>query len=203
MLEWFEEFWAYVVALVVIFFITMFICKKALLAYTAHKTNFKNEEEEIKRLVGLKEKYQDLTQDVILNADDGELLEGVALSYQIKLQKSTEQEQDFANLPKEVQLIYVLDVFVQDEKEREFFGENGDVLKNLICEAFELIGEDSLAEKTKKIVEMYDVSQEDVSFDEKKTTEFYDYLEKHNICEQIKFKSSRFIKENSEKFLNT
>lgn len=203
MIEWFEEFWAYAVAFVVIFFITMFICKKALLAYSAHKTNFKNEEAQIKRLVELKEKYQDLTQDVILNADDEQLLEGVALSYQLKLQKSTEQEQDFANLPKEAQLIYVLDVFVQDEKERNFFSENGDILKNLICEAFELIGEESLAEKTEKIVKMYDVSQEDISFDEKRTDEFYDFLENYKVCEQIKFKSSRFIKENSEKFINT
>lgn len=203
MLEWFEEFWMYAVGLVVVFLITMFIFKKAIIAYSDHKSIFKEQEEKIKRLVQLKNKYQELNYDVIKSADDNELLEGVALSYQIKLQKSETQEKDFAQLCKEKQFIYALDVFVQDESEKSFFSENGTILKDIICDALELIGESSLSEKAAVIVKMHDENDEKISFNQNKVDDFYEYLSKHNICDDIKLKSARYIKENSEKFYNT
>lgn len=202
MFEWFEEFWRYAVGLVVVFIITMFIFKKAIAAYSNHKKTFKAQEDHIKRLVELKNKYKDLTEDIIKNADELELLEGVAMSYQVQLQKSETQEEDFLALEKEKQLIYALDIFIQDEKEQAFFKENGAIIKDLICEALELIGEESFSQKTKAIVKMYDEKDEETSINQEKIDEYFQYVIKNNICQDIKLKSAKYIKENSEKFYN-
>ena len=151
---WFKEYWYLAVIFVVVCIIAAFVCYFAGKSYNRYRTSYKNQEAEIKRLIALKEKYVPLTQKAIADSDSAETLEGVALSYQLVLQKQDDIEGEFSKMNDDRKDIYALDVFVQDASSKEFFSQNGDILRKRIVAAFEKIGMSDFAEKITAIYEM-------------------------------------------------
>ena len=202
MSEWLNEYGylLWVLAAVTVFAVVVFIfAGKAL---SRHNKEYKKREAEIKRLLELKEKYRNLTEDVILSAPENELLEGTALSYQLILQKLDDQEGAFNEMNEFKKDIYALDVFVQDASVKEFFSQNGDILRKRIVEAFNKIGMEDFAKKVSKIALMYDNDDDTVSYSEKEIAEFDKYIEEKDVLTQIKLKSADYIKDNFGEFVN-
>ncbi len=200
--QWLKEYGyllGVLAAVCVVFVVVVFFAAKA---YRKRTALYKAEEAEIRRLVALKEKFRPITKEVVENADNAELLEGIALSYQLTLQKEEDIEGKFSLLNDDVKDIYALDVFVQDKTSKEFFSQNGEIIKCRIIPALCKIGMNDLAEKLRPVYDMYDNSNEDVSYDIKKIEEIDSFIENTDVLSQIKTKSAVYIKLNFESFIN-
>lgn len=202
MKEWIDEYGYLLIVLAVVSVVAAVIFHFAARAYSRHQKEIKAQKAELDRLIALKEKYKNLTQDVILSADSSELLEGVALSYQLVLQKQDDIEGEFSKMNDDRKDIYALDVFVQDASSKEFFSQNGDILRKRIVVAFEKIGMSDFAEKITDIALMYDKDNETVSYDEKVIVDFDEYIISNGIIAVIKNKAAEYIKNNYCQFVN-
>lgn len=196
MKEWLQSYGYLLLVLVAVIVIFAVVFYFAVRAYSKHMDAYKKEEAELKRLTALKEKYRNFDEDVIKNAPAEEILEGVALVYQVYLQKKDDMEEEFLKLKTEQQLIYVLDVFVADGSLKTFFAENGEILRSRIVPAFSLVGLDEESESAEKIRKMYDVTEEDVSFNEKLIDEEDKFFAEKDILSRIKLKGAEYIKDN-------
>ena len=132
MKEWLQSYGYLLLILVAVIVLFLVVFYFAVRAYSKHMNAYKKEEAELKRLTALKEKYRPFDEETIKNAPTEEILEGVALVYQVYLQKKDNMEEEFLNLKTEQQLIYVLDVFASDGTLKIFFAENGDILRSRI-----------------------------------------------------------------------
>lgn len=196
MKEWLQSYGylLWVLALVIVVFIVVFYF--AVRAYSKHMKTYKAQEAEIKRLTALKEKFRDFDENTIKNTHNDEILEGVALIYQIHLQKKDDMEKEFLLLKEEQQYIYVLDVFVSDGSLKTFFKENTDILRSRIVPALKLVGLSEEAERAEKIRRMYDVTEEEISLSEKIIDDEDRFFAESDILTGIKLKSAEYIKEN-------
>lgn len=202
MANWFSEYWHLLIVLIIVCIVAAVVFYFAAKALSRHNREYKEQEKELKRLLTLKEKYRTLTPEVISAADAGELLEGVALSYQLVLQKQEDIEKSFEEMNDFKKDIYALDVFVQDGSAKEFFSQNGDILRKRIVSALEKIGMVDFAQKLTKIALMYDVSDEAVSYNEKEIEGIDTFIAENNILSQIKLKGAEYIKNNFAEFVN-
>lgn len=203
MAQWLSQYWHLLIVLAVVSIMAVIIFYFAARSYSRHQREFKKQEAEIKRLVELKEKYKTLTKETILSADDNELLEGVALSYQLILQKKEAIEEEFEKLNESIKNIYALDVFVQDKAAKEFFSQNGDILRKRIVRAFQKIGmEDEFIKGISKIALMYDDEDETVSYSEKEIDAFDSFIAENEVLTKIKLKGAEYIKNNYVDFVN-
>ena len=199
---WFKEYWYLAVIFVVVCIIAAFACYFAGKSYNRYRTSYKNQEAEIKRLIALKEKYVPLTESAIAESDSSETLEGVALSYQLFLQKKDDMEKEFSLLSKEKRCIYILDVFVQDGSVNEFFTQNGDILRGEITDAFNLIGMTDFAQKVENIRKMFDDTDMTTSWSQSEIDSLQDFVEKNDVLTEIKLCSAEYIKKNFQLFVN-
>lgn len=197
MKEWLSNYGYLLIVLVAVLVVFIVVLNFAARAYSKHMKSYKAEEAEIKRLTALKEKYKSLDENTIKNAPDEEVLEGVALIYQLFLQKKENMEEEFLRLPKEIQSIYVLDVFVSDGGVKAFFSENTDILRCRIVPALKLIGMNDEAEKVEKIRRMYDETDLEASLSEKEIEETDKILLEADILSRIKLQGAEYIKENT------
>lgn len=202
MAEWFGKYWYLVIVFVIVSAITAVIIYFAAKAYMRHQRDYKNQEREIKRLLELKQRYSTLTEDVIMSADEDELLEGTALSYQLVLQKIENNEVAFEEMSDCKKDIYTLDVFVHDASVKTFFSENGDILKKRLVKALERIGMTDFSRELNSIALMFDVNDETVSYSVEKMEKFDKSMTERDILTQIKLKSAEFIKNNCDSFIN-
>lgn len=202
MLEWFKEYWYLAVIFVVVCIIASVIFYFAGKSYRKYRTSYKNQEAEIKRLIALKQKYVPLTEGAIAGSDSSETLEGVALSYQLFLQKQENMEKEFSLMSEEKRLIYILDVFVQDGSVNEFFTQNGDILRMQITKALELIGMNEFAEKLDGIRKMFDDNDMTTSWNQQEIDKMQSYVEENDVLTKIKLKGAEYIKKNSQLFVN-
>lgn len=202
MTAWFKEYGYLAVIFVVVCIIAAVIFYFAARSYKRYRASYKKEEAEIKRLLALKEKYVPLTQKAIEESDESETLEGVALSYQLFLQKKENMEEEFSDLSEEKRLIYILDVFVQDGSVNEFFTQNGDILRMEITKALLLIGMDDFAGKIEKVRKMFDNNDALVSWSKEEIDNLQLYVEENDILTKIKLKGAEYIKNNSQLFVN-
>ena len=168
----------------------------AVRAYSKHNALYKAQEAEMKRLLALKERYMNFTEETLASADEPELLEGVALSYQLRLQKDENPERAFELLGEEKQKLYVLDVFCADGDVRVFFSENGKIVKDRILPALTMIGMEDFSLKLKSVYDMYDEANEEVSYSENKIGEMNKYICENDILSKIKSKGAKYIKNN-------
>ena len=150
----------------------------------------------MRRLLALKERYMNFTEETLSSADEGEMLEGVALSYQLRLQKEENPEEAFSLMSEEKQNIYVLDVFCADGDVKIFFSENGKIVKERILPALEMINMGDFALKLKEIYGMYDEENEEISFNENKIAEMNEYIKTEDILTKIKAEGAKYIKNN-------
>lgn len=199
--DWFSQYWAYAIGLVVVCVAAAFIVSKAVKSYKRYYKNYREQESKIKHLVALKEKYGNLTEDTIKNADENELLEGVALSFQLKLQKSETMDDDFEKLEKEKQYIYALDVLVSDKKLEEFFRQNGRQLTERIVPALKMIGLEKEAAQAEKIRIMFDEKDETTSINKSQIENSEKYFEDNDVLTKIKHEGGKYIKENPQRFV--
>lgn len=197
MKEWLSNYGYLLIVLVAVLAVFIVVLNFAARAYSKHMKSYKAEEAEIKRLTALKEKYKSLDENTIKNAPDEEVLEGVTLIYQLFLQKKENMEEEFLRLPKEIQSIYVLDVFVSDGGVKAFFSENTDILRCRIVPALKLIGMNDEAEKVEKIRRMYDETDLEASLSEKEIEETDKILLEADILSRIKLQGAEYIKENT------
>lgn len=202
MAEWFKEYWYLALIFVVACIVAAVLFRMAGKSYKAYRTSYKNQEAEIKRLIALKEKYVPLTEKAIAESENGETLEGVALSYQLFLQKQEDMEKEFSLLSEEKRYIYILDVFVQDKSVLEFFKENGDILRNEITKALILIGMNDFADRIEHVRRMFDSEDETTSYNEKEIALLQQYVDENGIIKTIKTESAVFIKKNFQLFVN-
>ena len=201
MAEWFRLYWKYAVLFVAVCIAAAFIFKKAASAYKAHQKSFHEDEAMMRHLVELKNRYKDLTEEVIASAPNEELLEGVALSYQLVLQKKEDLSKEFALLSKEKQYVYALDVFVSDGSAKKFFKENGSELISIIAPAFSMIGLSQYGDTIKRLAIMFDENDETTSLDYKVIEAADEIFAKEDILTKIKLESARYIKNNPELFI--
>ncbi len=200
-LQWLTEYKWYAVGLVFVLVVFALIVRMAAKAYRRHYEDFRKEEANIKHLLELKEKYENLTKEVIMNADDDELLEGTALSYQLVLQKADDMSGEFKKMKKEQQFIYALDVFVSDKSPQIFFRENGRELTEIIIPALELIGLFEEAAEAEKLRIMFDEKDETTSINEKIISDVEEYFDKGDVLTKIKHCGAKYIKKNAEMFV--
>ena len=202
MAEWFEQYWYLAVIFVVVCIIAAVIFYFAGRSYNAYRTSYKNQEAEIKRLIALKERFVPISEKAILESDNAETLEGTALSYQLYLQKQEDMEKEFALLSEAKRYIYILDVFVQDKSVADFFRENGDILRMEITKALSFIGMTEFAESIEKIRRMFDVDDENTSFNEAEIEKMQAYIDENDILTKVKLESAEYIKKNFQLFVN-
>ena len=199
--EWFVQYKWYAMGLVFVLIVFAFVLRMAAKAYKKHYANFRKEEANIKHLLALKEKYKNLTEEAIADGSEDELLEGVALSYQLALQKADDMSARFAEFSKEKQYIYALDVFVSDKSVRTFFKENGRELTEIIVPALKLIGLEAEAKEAEKIRIMFDETDETTSMSEKTIETVEAYFTENNVLTKIKQAGAKYIKNNPAEFV--
>ena len=199
--QWFSQYWMYALGVPLAIAVFAVVLKMAVKSYKSYYKRYRSEEKEITRLLGLKEKYGELTAEAIGSGDENELLEGVALSYQLKLQKSEHMVDDFNQLGDEKKYIYALDVFVSDGDVKTFFSENGKELTEIIVPAFKMIGLSEEAGKINNLRLMYDEKDETVNFDPNVIKNVQQYIVDNGILTKIKLNGAKYIKENADLFL--
>ncbi len=202
MTEWFKEYWYLALIFVGVCIVAAVIFYFAGKSYSSYRASYRKQEEEIKRLTALKERFVPLTEKAIEESDSEETLEGVALAYQLYLQKKEDMEKEFSLLSREKRLIYILDVFVADKSVGEFFRQNGDILRKEITAAFELIGMTELAQRIEEIRKMFDPDDEVTSLDEKKIAGLQKYIDDNAVLDAVRLKGAEYIKKNSQLFVN-
>lgn len=201
MVQWFSQYWQYALGLAASTAVLAVVLRMAVRSYKAYYKRYRDEEAEIKRLVKLKEEYGELTKQAIESGSSEELLQGVALSYQLKLQKKEDMTAEFEKMEKPKQYIYALDVFISDKTLRTFFKENGKELTDIIVPALEMIGLDEEAKTTEQIRLMHDEKDESVSFDESRIEKAQEYFDRNGFLTKIKLQGAEYIRKNAEIFI--
>ena len=108
--------WYYWLLLVLMCIAAIFVWQKALKASKARRERLKKEAEIWRRDFELRENYRELSQEIIFSAPTAELLHGVAMNIQIKLENAPNMEKAFNALPLEKKYIYTLEYFDEDAK---------------------------------------------------------------------------------------
>lgn len=198
---WFSQYWRYVIGLVGVCIVAFFVFRAAGRSYKRYYARYRKQEAEVKHLVAMKEKYQLLTEQTIADAPEDELLEGVALSYQLALQKHEDMTSEFNKLADEKKYAYALDVFAQDKSVKTFFKENGRELTEIIVPALEMIGASDTAKKAEKIRLMFDDTDETTSISQEFIAQTEKYVEDNEILTKIKLNAAKYIKENPQSFI--
>ncbi len=202
MKEWLSQHGYLLIVFVVVLIVAAVVFYFAVRAVSDHNRTFKAQEAEMRRLLAVKEKYMYFTEDTLKENDERELLEGVALSYQIRLQRQDNPEKAYEELNEEKKYVYVLDVFCADGDVKVFFSENGKIVKDKILPALESIGMSDFADELKGIYDMYDNSNEDVSYSEALIDKMNTYISEKDILTEIKVAAAKYIKSNYEYLKN-
>ena len=113
-----------------------------------------------------------------------------------------DEEKTLLLLNDDVKDIYTLDVFVQDKTSKEFFSQNGDILRKRILPALVKIGMSDFSEKLRVVYDMYDNSNENVSYSVSKIDEIDSFISENDILSNIKLKSAEYIRANFKSFIN-
>lgn len=198
MTQWFSEYWQYALVFVGVCIVAVVVFFFALRARSRHMKNFRQQENEIKRLTALKNKYIPLTSEKIEQGDETEILEAAALVYQIRFEKSEYPEGEYKKLTDIQKNIYALDVFTSDKTVTEFFTLNDTMLRSRLYPALEMIGFNEAMDKFRAVNDMYDENNENVSLDKEKLTELDEIIEKEDILRKIKLGAAKYIKSNLE-----
>lgn len=200
MAQWFMD--NYTIITVCLAAVCAVVLVFAIRATSRHNKIYRREEAEIMRLKAIKEKFSALTPDVIKNAQKDELLEGVALYYQLKVQKADNTEREFSDFPVCAKYAYTLDLFVSEGAvASEFYKNNGNILRVLFIPALEAIGESELAGLVFPLSRMYDPDDEMASIDNKVIADIdAAFAEKYDSA-RFKINAAEYIINNAESFV--
>lgn len=196
MSQWFSEHGYLIGVFVLVVIVFIVVLNRAAKAYSKHYNTLNEQKKQLEHMTNLKNKYKNITPEELEKCDDGEILEGFALITQAEMQKSDDMVSYFGTLPLEKKYVYVLDVFVSDAGAEVFFGENGEILTDIIIDALRAIAMEDFASELSEIAKMYNKDDESVSFDKAKIEKFDKYLNESDILTQIKVNSAKYIREN-------
>ena len=158
--------WYYWVILLVAIIIAIFAWSKALKAGKERREKMKKEAAIWKRDYELREKFTILTEEKLNSTEETELLHGVAMNIQVKLEKANDMTESFNALPQEKKFVYALEYFDEDAKKNlsVFFKNNGEPLISMVPDALNAIGAGKYIEHYATLLPMYDPDSE-VSID--------------------------------------
>ena len=158
--------WYYWVILLVAIIIAIFAWSKALKAGKERREKMKKEAAIWKRDYELREKFTILTEEKLNSTEETELLHGVAMNIQVKLEKANDMTESFNALPQEKKFVYALEYFDEDAKKNlsVFFKNNGEPLISMVPDALNVIGAGKYVEHYATLLPMYDPDSE-VSID--------------------------------------
>ena len=158
--------WYYWVILLVAIIIAIFAWSKALKAGKERREKMKKEAAIWKRDYELREKFTILTEEKLNSTEETELLHGVAMNIQVKLEKANDMTESFNALPQEKKFVYALEYFDEDAKKNlsVFFKNNGEPLISMVPDALNAIGAGKYVEHYATLLPMYDPDSE-VSID--------------------------------------
>lgn len=195
--------WYYWVILLVAIIIAIFAWSKALKAGRERREKMRKEAAIWKRDYELREKFTILTEEKLNSTEEAELLHGVAMNIQVRLEKSSDMTESFNSLPDEKKYIYALEYFDEDAKKAlsAFFQNNGEPLLSIVPDALNAIGAGKYIEHYGTLLPMYDPDSE-VSVDYNligKTDEEFASL--YNSDELLRL-GAKYILKNKDIFLS-
>lgn len=156
----------------------------------------------LERLKEMKDKYKDLTVEKVKNAEPEELFEGLNAVLQAKIEKADDGDTAFSEFNNEQKIIYALNCFINEIPDglSMFFSEYTSQITDLIIPALTAIDAKEILPLVKAEFEMYDDSNESVSFDKNLKanidSDFADVFSKEKLLIEIK----NFVKDNIDKF---
>lgn len=174
MIENITEFWYMWLAAVILAGVTVLAAIKASKAAKRHNETVRRQEEEIKRLKYLSDKYSILTLQTAESADAEELIEGIAAVLQKKLEKSDAYLDSFNGAEEYQKRAYAVKYFFDDIKESglSYWCRNNDEpLISLTFGAMSDIGQTDCLHIMKAMYPMFDKNDDAVSFDKDKIAE--------------------------------
>lgn len=195
-MQWFNEYYKYIIVFVALCIASLFVFVKAGKSYSSHQKEFKAMEKEMKRLAYLKQKYKDFNTELLSSCPEDEILHGVGTVYEAFLANKENGEEAFLSLSENIQNVYVLNVFVTDGGCKEFFSQSESLLKNRLIPALSMIGADEIANKLLPVAKMYDEEDETVSYSEAEIEKTDIYIKENDILSKIKVYSAEYIKTN-------
>ena len=196
MSQWFSQHGYLIAVFAVVLVVFIVVLNSAAKAYSKHYNTLNAQKKQLEELTALKNRYKNITLEELDKCNQEEVMEGFALLTQIEMQKTDDMEAYFASLPMERKYIYVLDVFVSDSGAEVFFGQNGEILTDIILDALNAIGMGEFALELSEIAKMYNKDDESVSFSKKAIEDFDKTLNESDILSQIKLNCAKYIREN-------
>lgn len=195
--------WYLWVLLLILCIAALFLWRKALKASRERRERLKKEAEIWKRDFELRESYRELTENKLISTPEDELLHGVCMNIQIKLEGAPNMEKAFDALPTEKKYIYTLEYFDEDAKcaLSRFFKNNGEPLLGLAAPALEAIGLFEYASLVNSLYPMFDPESE-VSVDYEKIAEVDSEFSTIYKSEKLLKCASDYIKNDKEIFLS-
>lgn len=198
MAQWFSEYWQYALVLVGVCIVAVIVFYFAAKSRMKYVKNYKEQENELKRLAELKNKYHPLTEEKLNQGDEMEILEAASLVYQIRFEKSEYPELEYKKLTDVQKNIYTLDVFVSDKTATVFFDLNDTELQTRLYPALKMIGFECAMDEFKEVCDMYDENNEQVSYDRSRLSMLDEIIDGQDILRKIKLGASEYIKRNLE-----
>lgn len=195
--------WYYWLILLVAVIVAIFAWRKALITSKERRERLKKEAAIWQRDYNLREEFGVLTETKLSETEETELLHGVAMNIQIKLENRVDMSSAFSSLPLEKQYIYALEYFDEDAKKSlsDFFRNNGAPLVPIVPDALTAIGCEKYIPILSPVMDMFDPDSEvSVDYDiiAKADAEFSEQYNSAELCR----KAGQYIIKNKNIFLN-
>lgn len=203
MIESLTTYWYLYLALVALIVLSVFAWGKAMKASRRHREQVEKEIKAIEKERHLRETYNTLTAEVIENADEDELLEGISTFVQMRVEKSADINAEFAKFPDEFREMYALNFFCEDidVSLSSFFRNNGEPLVSLAVPALRRIGADKAANIVNEQFKMFDDRNESVSYDVKRIEELDRKFAELDEAKNLRRTAADYIKKNQQAFI--
>lgn len=198
MLQWFTENWYIGIAMIILLLIALFALNRL---SSSNNKIISDREKKLKKLHELRGSFENMTEETFDSQSDEFLLDGVALHYQLKLQKEDDMNTAFLLLPTPAKYIYALNIFYfEGGTLSSFYHLNGEPLSSQLAPAFKAIGEDEIALSAEKMFDMYDETRENVSIDRKLVKELDEKVRKLYNEGAFKLKVAKYLRGNKNAF---
>ncbi len=191
--------WLIFAGLVAVTAVVVVLAGKSVSSHNEQTREFMSRLERVKEM---KDKYKDLTVEKVENAEPEELFEGLNAVLQAKIEKADDGDTAFSEFNNEQKIIYALNCFINEIPDglSMFFSEYTSQITDLIIPALTAIDAKEILPLVKAEFEMYDDSNESVSFDKNLKanidSDFADVFSKEMLLIEIK----NFVKDNIDKF---
>lgn len=203
MIESLTTYWYLYLALAALIVLSVFVWGKAMKASRRHREQVEKEIKAIEKERHLRETYNTLTDEVIENADEDELLEGISTFVQMRVEKSADINAEFAKFSEDFREMYALNFFCEDidVSLSSFFRNNGEPLVSLAVSALRRIGADKSANIVNEQFKMFDERNESVSYDVKRIEELDRKFAELDEAKVLRRTAADYIKKNQQAFI--